>query len=73
MRIIEVLAPGERLPLLRQLVDEDGYEDDVVYPEHDLQDQQREESDPGLGIEQQVHASHLAFLSPDKAFVSRVV
>ena len=38
-----------------------------------LQGQKREESDPDLGIQQQVYASHLAFLSPDKAFVLRVV
>jgi hypothetical protein len=38
-----------------------------------LQDQKREESDPDLGIQQQVYASHRAFLSPDKAFVLRVV
>src|SRR3712207_6549422 len=64
----ETEAPGEGLPLLGQLVNEDGDEDDVVYPEHDLQGQQREESDPDLGIQQQVHSSHLTFLSPDTAF-----
>jgi hypothetical protein len=48
------------------LVNEDGYEDDVVYSEHDLQGQKREESDPDLGIQQQVHASHSTFLSPNR-------
>lgn len=45
-------------------------EDDVVYPQHDLQSQQREESHPDLGIQQQVHASHLTFLSPNTALVT---
>ena len=48
----EPQAPGERLPLFGQLVDEDRDKDDVVDPQHDLQGQQRQEGYPDLGAEQ---------------------
>src|SRR3712207_6071563 len=69
----ETEATGERLPLLRQLINEDGDEDDVVYPQHDLQGQQRKKSHPDFGVQQQVHASYLTFLSSDTALVSEPI
>ncbi len=49
-------APGPVALVVRQLVGQDGDEDDVVDAEDDLERRQRQQRDPDLGVQQQVHS-----------------
>ena len=47
-----------------QALDEDRDEDDVVDAEHDLEQGQRRQGDPGLGVRQQFHLSRIVARAP---------
>ncbi len=63
-REAEADDPGAVALVVRQPLDEDRDEDDVVDAEHDLEHRQRQQGDPRLGVGQQLHGSRIRGSGP---------